>query len=103
VLRQRGAGVLIDVAHPAGMREHGEDKGGWTGWGHGRSGSGNSRLRLLESRSICHFGTERPEFRDRCNNTLRRNRVSTVLGWRLPLGLAWSQHRRMVTCVSLQC
>ena len=103
VLRQRGAGVLIDVAHPAGMREHGEDKGGRAGWGHCRSSGRNSRLRLLQSRCVCHFGTERPEFRDRCNNTLRRNRVSTVLGWRLPLGLAWSQHRRMVTCVSLQC
>jgi hypothetical protein len=80
MLRQRGAGVLIDVAHSAGMREHGEDRGGRAGWGDCRSGGGNSRLKLLQSRSICHFGTKRPEFQDRCNNTLRRNRVSTVLG-----------------------
>ena len=80
VFGQRGAGVLIEVAHPAGMREHGEDKGGRAGWCNRWSGGRNSRLRLLQSRSICHFGTERPEFRGRCNNTLRRNRVSTVLG-----------------------
>jgi hypothetical protein len=79
VLRQRGAGILIEVAHPAGMREHGEGRGGRAGWGHCRSGVGNSRLRLLQSRSICHFGTERPKFRDRCKDTLRRNRVSTGL------------------------
>jgi hypothetical protein len=80
VLRQRGAGVLIEVAHPAGMREHGEARGGRAGWGHRWSGGGSSRLRLLQSRCVCHFGTESPEFRDRCNDTLRRNRVSTVLG-----------------------
>jgi hypothetical protein len=34
VLRQRGAGVLIDAAHPAGMREHGEDRGRRAGWSH---------------------------------------------------------------------
>ena len=42
-LGQCGAGVLIDVAHPARIREHGEDGGEWAGWGDSGSGGGNSR------------------------------------------------------------
>ena len=79
VFGESGAGVLIDVAHPAGMREHGEDKGG-QGWGDCRSGGRDSRQRMLQRRSVCHFGTGRPEFQDRCNDTLRRVRVSRAFG-----------------------
>jgi hypothetical protein len=68
------------VADAAAMGEHGEGRGGRTGRGQSRSGGGNSRLRLLQSRSVWHFSTERPEFRGRCNDTLPRKRVSTVLG-----------------------
>jgi hypothetical protein len=52
---QGGAGVLVDVADAAAMREHGE-RAGERRWGCDHSGGG-VRLRGFQSRSVCHLST----------------------------------------------
>jgi hypothetical protein len=56
MLRQRGAGVLVGVAHAAAIGEHGEDAARRKGWGVRRR-SLDLRLTGVQSRIISHFAT----------------------------------------------
>lgn len=55
-VRQGGACILVGVAHPAAMGEHGEGRefGGWDVRG---GGGWDVRLGRLQSRSVWHFDT----------------------------------------------